>query len=470
MGLFFVYIIKSTICLTLFYLFYRVLLSKDTFHRFNRIALLSLVLLSVIIPLISISTEKATVIQYPMINLEALLQVMEQSSPESSQIVGLQILLILYMAGILFFIGQFTYSTWRIIRIVRSGLKIRLKKNIILIVTHHNIAPFSWMRYIVISQTDWEDNKDEIIAHELAHIGYHHSWDVIVSGLCVVFHWFNPAAWLLKQELQNIHEYEADEYVINQGIDAKKYQLLLIKKAVGTQRFTSMANSFNHSKLKKRITMMLKSKSNAWARLKYLYVLPLAAITMTAFARPEISRELDKISSTKISELPLIKEVLPEKKESVIPADTLANPDVDIQKHVNEALAKIHDMQALEEEKIQEVIDKAMAQVEKVNGQLSAIEEAKLNEQIERAIKESHEKIEKFAKQQERAMEISLTTSLAANNKIVIFIDGVKSSQAEFDNLDPEDIQSVNVQKNKRDTEAYGKDLEGVIFIETKKK
>ena len=86
----------------------------------------------------------------------------------------------------------------------------------------------------------------------------------------------------MKQELQNIHEYEADEAVINEGINARDYQLLLIKKAVGT-RLYSMANSFNHSKLKKRITMMLKEKSNPWARLKYLYVLPLAAIAVTRF-------------------------------------------------------------------------------------------------------------------------------------------------------------------------------------------
>ena len=183
-------------------------------------------------------------------------------------------------------------------------------KNIKLIVIDQNIAPFSWMKYIVISRTDWKDNRDSIIRHEMAHIQYRHSWDIFISELCTVFHWFNPAAWLLKQELQNIHEYEADESVINQGIDVKQYQLLLIKKAVGTQRFNSMANSFNHSKLKKRITMMLKKKSNPWARMKYLYVLPLAAMAVTAFARPEISNELNEISALKVTDLPVIMETV----------------------------------------------------------------------------------------------------------------------------------------------------------------
>lgn len=149
----------------------------------------------------------------------------------------------------------------------------------------------------------FEESGIEIMTHEMAHIKARHSIDLLISEICILFHWFNPSVWLLRQELQNIHEYEADESVLNQGVDAKRYQLLLIKKAVGAQRFTSMANSFNHSSLKKRIAMMLKQKSSPWARLKYLYVLPLAALTVVAFARPEISHELEKISSVKISEI-----------------------------------------------------------------------------------------------------------------------------------------------------------------------
>ena len=136
----------------------------------------------------------------------------------------------------------------------------------------------------------------------MAHVHNRHSIDLLISDICIIFQWFNPTSWLLKQELQNIHEYEADETVIRQGVNAKQYQLLLIKKAVGT-RLYSMANSFNHSKLKKRITMMLKEKSSPWARMKYLYVLPVAAITLTAFARPEISNELNEISTIKVNDI-----------------------------------------------------------------------------------------------------------------------------------------------------------------------
>ena len=140
----------------------------------------------------------------------------------------------------------------------------------------------------------------------------------IPASVCIFFQWFNPASWLLKQELQNIHEYEADESVIREGVNARQYQLLLIKKAVGT-RLYSMANSFNHSKLKKRITMMLKEKSNPWARLKYLYVLPLAAIAVTAFARPEISGKVDVISAVKVNDfVQIVGTKVPEKKVEVL--------------------------------------------------------------------------------------------------------------------------------------------------------
>lgn len=300
MGLYLVFILKSTCCLILFYLFYRLLLSRDTFHRFNRFALLSVFVLSVAIPFIRIITDEPVVIQRAMSDLETLLQGPFQGKTEiesSSIPFFLKILFLIYVGGCLFFFSHFLYSIFRIIYLIKAGKQVEQIGDINLIVTSRPISPFSWMRYIVISRIDREEGGNEIFIHEQAHIQAGHSWDILLAGILVILHWFNPAAWLLKQELQNIHEYEADECVLRQGIDAKRYQLLLIKKAVGFQRFISMANSFNHSKLKKRIAMMVKQKSNPWARLKFLYVIPLSVITIMAFARPEISHELEKISN-----------------------------------------------------------------------------------------------------------------------------------------------------------------------------
>ena len=315
MGIFLIYILKSAVCLSLFYLFYRLLLSKETFHRFNRIALLGILFLSLLIPFIEVTTAHQTELSQTVLTVEQLLMMAEAmdpaemsvAQPEELSISWVQVLLLFYLVGIIFFACRNLYSLSRLLLLIKSGKRERLEGGVRLIVLEREVAPFSWMRYIVISRKDLEEDGREILIHEMAHIQNRHSIDLLVADICIFFQWFNPGIWLLKQELQNIHEYEADETVINEGIDAKDYQLLLIKKAVGT-RLYSMANSFNHSKLKKRITMMLKEKSNPWAKLKYLYILPVAAIAVTAFARPEISETAEEISAVKVNDLTAIVE------------------------------------------------------------------------------------------------------------------------------------------------------------------
>ena len=320
MGILFVYILKSSFCLAVFYLFYRLLLSRETFHRFNRIALLGILLLSCLLPFVEVSVRRPVEMYQTMMTWEQWLLLTDLAGTEThavqvqeNVVTWIQGLLLVYLFGILFFMLRNIYSLFGLWVLLKSGRREKVSDYVVtvvkavLIVHERDISPFSWMRYIVISQKDLHENGREILTHELAHIRNRHSWDLFAADICIFFQWFNPAAWLLKQELQNIHEYEADETVINEGVDARQYQLLLIKKAVGT-RLYSMANSFNHSKLKKRITMMLKEKSSPWARLKYLYVLPVAAIAVTAFARPEVSDKVEKISSVKVNDLAAIVE------------------------------------------------------------------------------------------------------------------------------------------------------------------
>ena len=332
MGVFFIYILKSSVCLVLFYLFFRLLLSKETFHRFNRMALLGVLFFSLLIPCIEVTTRHQVEVQQAVLSIEQLLLMAElETTPanvgavqETSAISWVQVVLLVYLAGILFLACRNIYSLICLFRLIHSGKHEKLEKGVTLVVHNQEIAPFSWMKYIVISRKDLEENGREILIHEMAHIHHRHSVDLLVADICIFFQWFNPGAWLLKQELQNIHEYEADETVINEGVNAKEYQLLLIKKAVGT-RLYSMANSFNHSKLKKRITMMLKEKSNPWARLKYLYVLPLAAIAVTAFARPEISEKVEEISAVKVNDLAEIVETKSEENVVKELVDTTKN-------------------------------------------------------------------------------------------------------------------------------------------------
>ena len=304
MGIFFVYILKSSVCLAMFYLFYRLLLSKETFHRFNRVALLGVLVLSCLIPMIEVTTHDASA----FLVLEEMILMAEVEpagvlDETSNPFPWRALMLLVYMAGILFFVIRHLWSLGRMLRLLRVSRKEDLGDGITLFVhDDKEVAPFSWMKNIAVSETDLAESREAVLMHERAHIHNRHSWDLLLGEVCVFFQWFNPAAWLLKQELQTIHEYEADEWVIENGIDAKTYQLLIIKKAVGA-RLYSIANSFNHSSLKKRITMMIKKKSNPWARMKCLVALPLAAVAVAAFARPEVSNELDEISSAKVNDL-----------------------------------------------------------------------------------------------------------------------------------------------------------------------
>ena len=337
MGTFLVYILKSAACLAVFYLFYKLLMSRDTFHRFNRFALLGLLVLSSVLPLVEVSVNRPAPVHETMLTLEQLLlladvQTEGEAVAQPTTALWVRVALLVYLAGIVFFAVRNLWSLGRLAVLLRRGRLEQLAdwlpgrtENVRLVVHNRDIAPFSWMRYIVLSRKDLEENGREILIHELAHIRNHHSWDLLLADLCIFVQWFNPAAWLLKQELQTIHEYEADDTVLREGVDAKKYQMLLIKKAVGT-RLYSMANSFNHSSLKKRITMMLKEKSNPWARVKYLYVLPLAALAVSAFARPEVSAVADELSSAKVNDLVASMKTNQAETASVAVKDTLT-PD-----------------------------------------------------------------------------------------------------------------------------------------------
>ncbi len=303
MGAFLVYILKSAFCLALFYSFYRLLLGEETFHRFNRVALLALLVVSFVLPLIVLGTGSIEAQQpQPLLGEVMVDGAVNVTGVADSPVRAFgweHVLLLLYIIGFLGCVGYHLLSYIRLGMLFRKAdreplpdyMQGECSANVKLHVHDEEISPFSWMRRIVVSRRSLEENGGEVLRHELAHITHRHSWDLLLVDVCTLFQWFNPVVWLLKRELRTLHEYEADEAVIKGGIDTREYQRLLIKEAVGT-RLYSMANNLNHSSLKKRITMMMKRKSNPWARLKYLYVLPLAAASVAVFARPEVSKQI----------------------------------------------------------------------------------------------------------------------------------------------------------------------------------
>ena len=318
MGALLLYILKSTICLILFYLGFKALLSNDTFFRFNRWVLLVGIATCMLLPAIKIQTSEPLLIQQPIIHLEKMIAgeetvvtYLSDNNPEVDMIPVVtpakmidwgQIIALLYWAGFIFCLMTTLLSFRKMFVLIRSGRKLQQGRYTLILVPS-SVSPFSWGRYIILSEEDYEKHPDEILTHEMMHLKSHHSIDLLFMECILWLHWFNPAIWLLKRELKDIHEYQADKGVLTQGVDATKYQLLLVKKAVGSSLYT-LANSFNHSKIKKRITMMLKGKSNNWARLKLLLLVPVGLIVLNAFARPEVNRQLETLVQSKDKETP----------------------------------------------------------------------------------------------------------------------------------------------------------------------
>ena len=280
-----IYQIKVGLCLIAFYLLWKLLLSRETFHRFNRVALLVVMALALVIPWVKLSLETTAPVTQQMVILEELLvspngAVAQQAAPSWS-VTG--IATVLYLIGMVVAVVWFLHGQWSLHRLLKRGRRESLPGGATLHIIPGNQTPFSYFKHIVINEQDYRDNPREILTHEQAHIDLRHSWDVLFLGLVTLFQWWNPAAWLLSRELRQVHEYEADEAVLNQGVDVKQYQLLLIRKSVGNQLF-SMANNFNYQSLKKRIRMMSMNKSSRWNRLRALAVVPVIALALLAFA------------------------------------------------------------------------------------------------------------------------------------------------------------------------------------------
>lgn len=321
MESFIVYLFKVTICLVAFSVFFRLLLMRETFFRFTRLTMISGLIICSLLPFVKLKLDKSYAFQQTIYQLEETLlpekpveneikpelkgnELVTNANPESSilsaqttsvvknekSISWFSILITAYWLGIIVMFTRLAVSFTSLYRLFRKSRRIESGDSR-LIISPENIVPFSFFRYIVLSEKDYRENPNEVILHEKMHILKKHNIDVVFSGLFLVVHWFNPMVWMLCRDLREIHEYEADNAVINSGIEAQQYQLLLVKKAVGERRFTSVVNSFNQSKIKNRITMMLKKESPKWARLKVLFALPLAAVALLAFAQPEIMED-----------------------------------------------------------------------------------------------------------------------------------------------------------------------------------
>ena len=275
---FLIYDLKVALLIAVFYMFYRLLLARETFHHVNRIVLLTTAVASYVLPLCVITFHETVVMQQtPTVTIDGL----QASAYEPASTPLWQIVLpILFIIGVAAAIGHTLCSLIRIIRLIsHSEQHPQADGTTICVTGNADLAPFSWMHYIVMNRSDYETNDAAILAHERGHIRLHHSCDVLLVDLLTALQWFNPAMWMLRSDLRAIHEYEADAAVLSQGINARQYQYLLITKAGGIGGY-SLANGITHSALKNRITMMTNKTSKSSHLLKLLALLPIVGVSL----------------------------------------------------------------------------------------------------------------------------------------------------------------------------------------------
>ena len=294
------YSIKSAVVLAMLYLPYMLMLRRESFFRFNRMMLLGILLLSLVLPLCnvpSMSLDRQPVVQAAQLQMLELgipvrvlpeVQVLAEKQKEGFFTFSLfHLFTFIYIAGVVALLATRLWQIGRLQFGLKRGAIWHSDEQGVRIYCHSgDVSPFSWMRNIVIGEKDYDEAGREIVLHEMGHIRGGHSWDVVLLTLVQMLQWWNPLVYVLGISLRDVHEYEADDYVLRQGVSAQGYQLLLIRKAVGSGSY-AFANSFNHSLTKKRITMMKKIKSNPWMRSKALYVIPVVALALSAFATPK---------------------------------------------------------------------------------------------------------------------------------------------------------------------------------------
>ena len=283
---FLTYDLKVAVLLAVFYMFYRLMLARETFHRVNRIVLLLTAVASFILPLCVFTMHETVTLEIPQMPLVDTDAVYVPDLPaEEPKTPFWQILLpILFIIGMVATLGHTLWSLFKIVSLISKSEKHPQADGTIICVTGNaDMAPFSWMLFIVMNRSDYEERNTAILTHERGHIRLHHSWDLLLVDTLTALQWFNPAIWMLRSDLRAVHEYEADGVVLSQGINARQYQYLLITKAASIGGY-SLANGISHSTLKNRINMMLHKKSNPSRLFKLLAFVPIVAVALAVNA------------------------------------------------------------------------------------------------------------------------------------------------------------------------------------------
>ncbi|MEO1261498.1 MAG: M56 family metallopeptidase [Bacteroidota bacterium] len=285
------YILKVTLCWSLFYLLYHLWLGKETFFKINRWYLLGTALLGLIIPAFDFQAlfpvpEEPMLVHYlqPLsVGVDQLETVIVSASVEEAGIDWWGILMNVYWFGAAIALSRFLYGLFRISKLYKSGEKSDFNGyRFILTAAMH--VPFSFFKNLFWSKDFAVDEKDKqnIVRHEEAHIFQWHSIDVVFFEILNVLFWCCPFIYLYKKAIKDTHEYLADDYVVAQA-NRKQYGRLLLRQSQSMVPL-AISNSFFSSQLKNRIVMITKNRSTKTASLKYLAGIPLLAMLFLAFS------------------------------------------------------------------------------------------------------------------------------------------------------------------------------------------
>ncbi len=319
---FIVYQFKVALILASFYLFYRLLMSKETFHRLNRFLLMGMLIASFVLPFCVFTIHRAPsmeslgelmaghteitgeieipdVYELPPSPMPSIPEVSEQyrtqalesvenaslgrrlpDSPFNWWLVAMAI----WVVGFTVHITKIIASVVNVKRLLRIPHDLLILSGCHVYVMDVNISPFSWMNKVIISREDYEScNSTAILDHEMAHVRLGHSLDLIITDLLSSFQWFNITTSFIRKDLEDVHEFQADGCVIMDGIDAKQYQYMLLCKVASLNGF-SVANHFKKENLANRISMMNRKDSKPFRSFKALFVPVIALVTLLSLA------------------------------------------------------------------------------------------------------------------------------------------------------------------------------------------